>query len=267
MELGIKNRTAVITGGSRGIGKAAAIELAKEGCNIVLIARGSDKLYEAVLEIKSFGVDVISISADLSSKEYIESSFNKIIDRFKKIDILFNNAGVSANGKKPIEKTENDFEEHFNIHFKATYRFCNLVIPIMIKQQWGRIINMGSMAGISTLSGTSVYSAAKAAVINYTNSLALEYSKYGICANTICPGLIYTDIWSEVAQMLSENKNISKEEVLNLAADKLSAAKRFAKPAEVGKVVAFLASECASFISGDSIRVDGGALSGIEMNL
>jgi 3-oxoacyl-[acyl-carrier protein] reductase len=145
-------------------------------------------------------------------------------------------------------------------------RTCRLVIPGMIEKKWGRIINMSSMYGISPGSGTTDYSAAKAAVINYTNSLAMEYSKYGICANSICPGLIHTEIWNKFADMLAPEYNTDRQGIFNAAAKRASASKRYAHPSEVGKVVAFLSSQCASFITGCPIQIDGGALCGIEID-
>jgi NAD(P)-dependent dehydrogenase (short-subunit alcohol dehydrogenase family) len=126
---------------------------------------------------------------------------------------------------------------------------------------------MSSMYGILPGSGVTDYNAAKAAVINYTQSVAMEYSRFGICANAICPGLIHTEIWDKFADILAQDLGKTRQEVLDAAAEHASSVKRYARPEEVGKVVAFLASECASYITGCTIQVDGGAIAGIEIKM
>ena len=125
---------------------------------------------------------------------------------------------------------------------------------------------MSSMYGIAPGSGVPDYCAAKAAVINYTRSLAMEYSKDGLCATALCPGLIHTEIWEKFADNIGEQIGKTRQDVFQAAAARASSVKRYARPEEVGKVVAFLASECASYMTGCTVQVDGGALAGIEIN-
>ena len=266
MDLGVKGKVALITGGNRGIGKAAALVMAKEGVNIAITGRNQADLAEAEEELRALGVQAISLAADMEKAEEVEKAVNETFETFGHIDILFNNAGHSK-PCTPISSTDEDWYSQLNIHLMACVRTCRLIVPKMMEQKWGRIINMSSMYGLSPGSGVTDYNAAKAAVINYTQSLAMEYSRHGICATAICPGLIHTEIWDKFADILAEDLGKTRQDIFDAAADRASSVKRYARPEEVGKVVAFLASECASYITGCIIQVDGGALAGIEIKL
>jgi 3-oxoacyl-[acyl-carrier protein] reductase len=266
MDLGIKGKVALVTGGNKGIGKSAAIELAREGCNIAITGRNEADLAAVEKEIKDFGVEALSVAVDMEKAADVAKAVERTYEAMGRIDILFNNAGHSK-PCSPIGSTDEDWTAQLNIHLMACVRTCRLIVPKMIEQKWGRIINMGSMYGLSPGSGVADYDAAKAAVINYTQSLAMEYSRFGICATAICPGLIHTEIWNKFADILAEDMGKTRQDVLDAAADRASSVKRYARPEEVGKVVAFLASECASYISGCPIQVDGGAMAGIEIKM
>lgn len=266
MDLGIKGKVALVTGGNKGIGKASALELAREGCNVAITGRNEADLAAAEKEIKSFGVEALVIAADMEKAAEVTKAVNRTYETLGRIDILFNNAGHSK-PCTPISSTDEDWTAQLNIHLMACVRTCRLIVPKMIEQKWGRIINMSSMYGILPGSGVTDYNAAKAAVINYTRSLAMEYSRFGICATAICPGLIHTEIWDKFADILAEDLGKTRQDVLDAAADRASSVKRYARPEEVGKVVAFLSSECASYITGCTIQVDGGAIAGIEIKM
>lgn len=266
MDLGITGKVALITGGNRGIGKASAVELAKEGCHIAITGRNEADLAATQKELQRYGVKALAVAADMETAAEVDKAVHETYATFGHIDILFNNAGHSK-PCTPISSTDQDWVSQLNIHLMACVRTCRLIVPKMIEQKWGRIINMSSMYGISPGSGVTDYNAAKAAVINYTCSLAMEYSRHNICANAICPGLIHTEIWDKFADKLAADLGKTRQDILDAAADRASSVKRYARPEEVGKVVAFLASECASYITGCAIQVDGGALAGIEIKL
>jgi 3-oxoacyl-[acyl-carrier protein] reductase len=262
MDLGIKGRVALITGGNRGIGKAAALEMAKEGCHIAITGRNEVDLKATAEEIKSYGVRTLIIAADLERAEEVEKMVAAVFESFGHIDILFNNAGHS-HVCTALDATDEQWMSQMNIHLMSCVRSCRMIVPKMVERKWGRIINMSSIYGIAPGMGSVDYSAAKAAVINYTFSLAMEYSKYGICAVALCPGLIHTEIWEKAVDTVSSQTGQKRQDIFDNAAKQASSVKRFAKPEEVGSVVAFLASERASYITGCTIQVDGGAFAGI----
>jgi 3-oxoacyl-[acyl-carrier protein] reductase len=265
MDLGIKGKVALVTGGNKGIGKASALAMAQDGCNLVITGRNEADLEATEKEIQAYGVKTLAVAADMEKAADVERLVSQAFDTFGQVDILFNNAGHS-HPTTPIDATDEEWQGQLDIHLMAVVRTCRLIVPKMIANKWGRIINMSSMYGLAPGVGVADYDAAKAAVINYTRSLAMYYSKDGICANAICPGLIHTEIWDRFADNFGAEIGKTREEVLNSAAAQASSIKRYARPEEVGQVVAFLASECASYITGCAVQVDGGALAGIEIN-
>ena len=217
----------------------------------------------AAEEVSGYGVEVLRVAADLEKVADIERMIAAVYAAFGHVDIVFNNAGHS-HMCTALGSTDEEWLSQINIHLMSCVRICRLVVPKMAQRKWGRIINMSSMYGIAPGMGSADYSAAKSAVINYTLSLAMEYSKFGICATALCPGLIHTEMWEKGADSAASQSGRSREEIFDFAAARASSIKRFAKPEEVGKVVAFLASQCASYITGCTIQVDGGAFSGIS---
>jgi len=264
MDFGLKGKVALVTGGNRGIGKASAVELAREGCNIIITGRDAAALDATHRELAEFEVEVVSVEADLASEDGVNSLLVAAEKAFDTVDIVFNNAGHS-HPSTALTTSDAEWRLMLEVHLLATVRICRAFAPGMRERGWGRIINMASIAGLSPMNGIPDYSATKAAVISYTRSLALELSKFGITANALCPGLVHTEIWDTFADEISPSVGKSRQEIFSAAASQMSAIKRYAKPEELGKVVAFLASDAASYVSGSSIQVDGGSLAGLEI--
>ena len=243
-----ENKVAVITGGTTGIGKEIALELAKNGYNIAINYRNeTDTMNDLKQEIESNNVKCIFVRADVSNFEETENMVKEIINEFEKIDVLVNNAGITQDGLIMRMKKES-FDQVVNINLGGTFNVTRNVVPYMVKQRSGRIINVSSVVGIAGNAGQSNYAASKAGIIGLTKSLAKELSSRGILVNAIAPGFIET----KMTDKLGENVKQSILEQIPLG--------RMGEPKEVAKVVKFLASDDSSYITGQVIHIDGGML-------
>jgi 3-oxoacyl-[acyl-carrier protein] reductase len=249
----LKDKVSLITGASRGIGKAIALTFGKEGSNLVVnYSRSKDKAEEVVNEINKMGRKAIAVRANVANKDEVFSMVNKALNEFGKIDILVNNAGIVWRTNNILEASKEEWENVIGVNLLGTYYCVQAVAPHMIKQRYGKIINISSIAGIGTITGGQVaYAPSKAAVIMLTKKLAYELGQYNINVNAIAPGIILTEI-------LSVGR--SKEELDRLIEEKskLSALKRVGKPEDVANLALFLASDESSFITGQVIVIDGG---------
>lgn len=239
---------AFITGATRGIGRQIAITLAKNGFDIALNYRTqNEELENLKKEIESENVKCFAVQGDVSSFESAEEMVNKIIEKFGKIDVLVNNAGITKDMLLMRMKKE-DFESVIDVNLVGTFNVTKNVIPFMMKQRSGRIINISSVVGISGNAGQTNYSASKAGIIGFTKSLAKEVGSRNILVNAVAPGFIET-------QMTDVLKDEVKEEIA-----KQIPLKRMGTTQDVANVVKFLASEESSYITGQVIQVDGGML-------
>jgi 3-oxoacyl-[acyl-carrier protein] reductase len=242
----LKGKTAVVTGGSRGIGKSIALELASKGANVVVNYTKNIESAEAVVrEIKAMGVSGMAIKADVSNNAEVENLVNEVLNTFGSIDILVNNAGITRDNLI-IRMTEKDFDDVINTNLKGAFICTKAVSKVMIKQKAGKIINISSVVGIIGNAGQSNYAAAKAGLIGFTKSMAKELAKRGINVNAVAPGFIETDMTSKLPEKV-------KEEFINNIP-----LTRIGKPQDIAKTVLFLASEYSDYITGQVINIDGG---------
>ena len=240
------NKVACITGATRGIGKQIAITLAKNGYDIVVNYKTeNDDLIETKKEIESQNVKCLALQGDVSKFEDCESIAKEIIDKFGKIDVLVNNAGITKD-MLLMRMKEEDFKQVIDVNLIGTFNMTKSVIGYMMKARTGRIINLSSVVGIVGNAGQTNYSASKAGIIGFTKSLAKEVASRNILVNAIAPGFIETNM-----------TEVLKEEVKEEIAKSIPL-KRMGKVEDVANLVKFLSSEESSYITGQVIHVDGG---------
>mgnify|MGYP001625167873 FL=1 len=239
-----ERKVALVTGATRGIGKEIALELAKNGFDIAVNYRGTQD-ENLKKEIESNNVRCEFVEADVSNFEQCENMIKEAIEKYGRIDVLVNNAGITKDGLIMRMKKE-DFEAVIDVNLVGTFNVTRNVIPYMIKQKSGRIINVSSVVGVAGNAGQTNYSASKAGVIGFTKSLAKEVASRNILVNAIAPGFIDTDM----TKVLSDNVKEGINAQIPL--------KRMGTPKEVAKVVKFLASEDSSYVTGQVINIDGG---------
>ena len=241
----LRSKVAIITGASRGIGRAIAQELATYGANVVVnYASSSTAADSLVAEITAAGGQAIAIQADVSQIEQVDTLFNTVIDKFKRIDILVNNAGITRDTLLLRMKPE-DWQAVIDLNLTGVFLCTRAASKVMLKQRSGRIINIASVAGQMGNPGQANYSAAKAGVIGFTKTVAKELASRGITVNAVAPGFIATDMTSNLT---------NTEEIL-----KYIPLGRYGQPEEIAGMVRFLAADtAAAYITGQVFNVDGG---------
>ena len=241
-----KKKVAVVTGASRGIGRAIALRLAQEGAAVVINYNGSkERAQEVKTEIESAGGTAQIMQCDVADAASCDEMFQTIIKEFGRIDILVNNAGITRDGLL-MKMAEEDFDAVIDTNLKGTFHCIRAVSRQMLRQRSGRIINLSSVSGVLGNAGQANYSASKAGVIGLTKSVARELSSRGITCNAVAPGFIDTEM---TAQMTDKAKEAVKTQI---------PLGRVGKVDDIAEVVTFLASEKASYITGQVISVDGG---------
>lgn len=241
----LEGRTAVITGASRGIGKAIAVKFASEGCNIAFTDLYDDEIMKATVnKLSSFGIKAKGYASDASKFAETNSIVDTIVEEFGQIDILVNNAGITKDTLL-MRMTEEQWDAVINVNLKSVFNFTRAIQKVMLKQRSGSIINMSSVVGVAGNAGQANYSASKAGIIGFTKSIARELGSRGIRSNAIAPGFIITDMTAKIP----ENERKIWEASIPL--------KRGGSPEEVAGVALFLASDLSSYVSGQVIQVCG----------
>lgn len=240
------SKCAVVTGGSRGIGKAIALRLAKDGFDIVVNYNSSSAAAEEVAqEIKAMGQECLVVQADVSKSEDCERLFKQTIERFGKVAVLVNNAGITRDGLL-VRMSEADWDAVLETNAKSVFLMSKYFAKAMMKQRSGRMINISSIVGLTGNAGQTNYAASKAAVVAFTKSLAKELGSRGVQCNAVAPGFIQSDM-----------TDVLSPEVVKQYEDSI-ALKRLGTAEEIAGVVSFLAGPDSSYITGQTITVDGG---------
>ena len=242
----LTGKSALVTGASRGIGRAIAVALAKAGADVAINYAGNEEAAKQTEDIcAAYGVNTLVIKADVANAEECKAMVEQVKERFGKIDILVNNAGITRD-KLMIGMSETDFMDVINTNLKGSFLCMQLVSKLMIKQRYGRIINLSSVVGLHGNAGQVNYAASKAGVIGMTKSAAKELASRNITVNAVAPGMIETDMTAVIPEKAKEAMMAGIP------------AGRAGKPEEIANVVAFLASEEAAYMTGQVVSVDGG---------
>lgn len=265
MDLGLKGKVAVITGGDSGIGKATAKLLAHEGAKVTIIDKTSKSLHLAAEELKKSG-EIFTVQADLTKPEEVEAAKNQIIERYGTVDILVHAAGITGATGDFLELSDQEWYETIEVDLMTTVRTCRAFIGAMRKAGWGRVILISSEDALQPYPEEIPYCACKAAVLNLAKNLSKAYAKDGVLVNAVSPAYIATPMTDAMMEKRSKQMGVSFNEAINSFLDEQRPhieLKRRGKPEEVAAVIAFLCSEQSSFVVGSNYRVDGGSVASL----
>jgi NAD(P)-dependent dehydrogenase (short-subunit alcohol dehydrogenase family) len=254
----LKEKNVLVTGGSRGIGRAIALAFAAKGSNLVITGRDQSKLDATTEEIRRLGVKALPLACDATRKAEVESLKNKIKERLGTVQILINNAGI-APAAGFLEMEDSLWEEVLKVNLTGTYYCCKVFLPEMIASGRGRIINIASTVAKVAYSHTSAYTTSKHAVLGLTRALAIETAGLGVTVNAICPGYVDTELTLENARLMAAKTGREMEQILMLF-KRTSPQNRLIAPEEVAELALMLASKAADGMTGQAINVDGGAV-------
>ena len=258
MDLSIKGKNAIVCASSQGLGKSAAVDLAKEGVNLAICSRNKDKINLVKEEIEQTSdVKVVAIEADLSSEKDISALFQEAKKELKTIDILINNNG----GPPPStfeELTDEDWQKTFNSTMMSAIRLSKLVLPDMKKNKWGRIINISSVSVKTPVNGLFLSNSIRMGVLGWAKALSDEVAPHGITVNSVCPGTTKTERIEQILNAQSESSGKDKSEIEEAMANSIPML-RIGEASDLSALITFLASEKANYITGLAVQVDGGS--------
>lgn len=246
-----EGRVALVTGGSRGIGRAIVERFAEEGAKVAFIDINEEAIKTATQELRDQGYDVFSKVANVAVSEEVEAAVNEIVDTFGSLDILVNNAGVIRDNMF-FKMTDDDWDTVMNVHLKGSFNAARAAQKHMVKNQYGRIINISSTSALGNR-GQANYATAKAGLQGFTKTLAIELGKFGITANSVAPGFIETEMTRATAARIG----ITFEQLIEASVSQIPVG-RSGKPSDIANAVAFFADERSSFVNGQVIYVAGG---------
>lgn len=263
MDLGLKNKVALVAAASQGLGKASALALAQEGAHLVICSRNEQSIKKAAEEISGkTGAKVVPVVADVSKKEDITAFVQAAIKEFGTVHVLVNNAGGPPTGDI-LTLPDEEWGKGVQLTLMSVIRLVREVLPSMERQRWGRIISIVSIAAKQPINELLISSTLRPGILGLSKVLSNQYGKDNITINTICPGLILTKRQEELSVSRAADKKITLEDYIAESAKAIPAG-RLGRPEEIGNVVAFLASEQASYINGVNLLVDGGSARGIH---
>ncbi len=240
-----KDRVSLITGGARGIGREIALAFAKEGSDIVICDVNQETLSATKKEIEALGRKAEAFVVDVTNLSQVEEMVNKTLDKFQKIDILINNAGITRDALI-VRMSEQDFDAVIAVNLKGTFNCTKALAKVMMKQRYGKIVSIASIIGIMGNAGQANYAASKAGIIGITKSVAKELASRNVNVNAIAPGFIETDMTAKLPE------NVKSQMLAYIPLN------RFGKANDVANLAMFLASDASSYITGQVIKVDGG---------
>jgi NAD(P)-dependent dehydrogenase (short-subunit alcohol dehydrogenase family) len=244
----LEGRNAIVTGASRGIGRAIALAFAGAGANVAVVSRSPDVLEEAASEIEARGRKAVALAADVGDADAVRAAVERAGEAFGALDVVVNNAGA-APFRAPVAETRLDgFEKYVRVNFLSAVYVLQAAAPRLIESGRGCVLNVASVGGLAAAPGVGYYGAAKAALINLTKTLAVEWAEHGVRVNALAPGWIETDM-----NTLLREESASRERMLSGIA-----MGRFGTPEEVASAAVFLCSDAASYITGEVLVVDGG---------
>ncbi len=253
------NKVAFITGGGVGIGKAISLMFAREGASISLAARSTIQMEEVAREIRTIGRKALVNTMDITSVEQVDRAVKETLKEFGRIDILVNNSGIAGPTAPVYEITPEQWDETFNVNLRGAFLCCRAIVPIMIKQGHGKIINISSTSAKKPVPGRSPYPTTKMGLIGFTRGLAVELGKFNINVNAICPGPVEGPRIERVIDQVAEKEGVPRE-VIRQRFLSQSPLNSLISAEDVAKLAVFLASEDSNKMTGQDLNVDAGAL-------